>query len=473
MAEEQGIKSKKSSPDWYAEVILKAGLADYAPVAGCMVVRPYGFAMWEMIKEIFDCWIKKSGHKNAYFPLFIPDRFLRKEAEHFAGFIPEVAFIEKKSEKEEKYALRPTSETVIYDLYSKWIRSWRDLPLLINQWCNIVRWETKATKLFLRTREFLWQEGHTVHETAKQAENEVMYILSLYEKLARDYLAVPVLIGKKTENEKFAGALYTTTLEALMPDGKALQMGTSHNLGQHFSKAFNITFKDREEKDAHPFQTSWGISWRLIGSVIMTHGDEKGLILPPKIAPTQVVIVPIFFEKNKKEVLSEGEKIKKRLEKKFRVELDSRDEYTPGWKYNEWEMKGVPLRIELGPRDIKNNQAIFVKRGNEKKITVKLAALERAVDKALNEVQSTLYKKAEKFLKNNTVKAASYPEFKKAIKNKKMVKAGWCGSDICEEKIQKDTAATIRLLPFKKEKARTCIHCKKRAKEIVYFARAY
>ncbi len=475
----KGIKNKKAGdfPEWYAEIVQKAGLADYAPIAGCMVIKPYGYAIWENIKKWFDSRIKETGHRNAYFPLFIPESFLKKEAEHFSGFTPEVAFIDKKEETEageDRYALRPTSETIIYDSYSKWIRSWRDLPLLLNQWCNIVRWETKATKLFLRTREFLWQEGHTVHRTEKEADREVMYILNLYKELAETLLAIPVITGKKTENEKFAGALYTTSIEALMPDGKALQMGTSHNLGQNFSKPFNIKFKDRDEKEKYAWQTSWGFSTRLIGAIAMVHGDDRGLVLPPRIAPIQIVIIPIIFEKNKSRVLAEGEKIRKELEGDFSVEFDRRDEYSPGWKFNEWEMLGVPLRIEIGPADIKKKQAVLVRRDTGEKKTIKRNQLKKEAEKMLEAVQKNLFRKAKKFLTDSTVSAKTFEEFKEAIENKKMVKANWCGDSGCEESIKEETAATIRVIPFRGEKAKgKCVHCAAKAKHVVYFARQY
>jgi len=325
---ELGLKCKKSKnfSEWYNEITVKAELADYSSISGCMVIRPSAYQIWENIQKYFNFRIKETGHKNAYFPLFIPEKLLHKEAEHFEGFSPEVAFIEKKDENEERYALRPTSETIMYDSYSKWIRSWRDLPLLINQWCNIVRWEVKATRLFLRTREFLWQEGHTAHETKEGADKEVRDILKIYMDLIEKELAIPVMSGYKTESDKFAGALYTITMESLMPDGKALQMGTSHNLGQNFSKPFNITYIDKNEKEQHVWQTSWGISTRLIGAMIMTHGDDKGLIIPPRIASTQIVIVPIIFEKEKARVLKEAKKLNERLSEKFSVELDGRNE---------------------------------------------------------------------------------------------------------------------------------------------------
>ncbi len=472
-----GLKHKKlgNFSEWYNEVTVKAELADYSSISGCMVIRPYAYQIWENIQKYFDSRIKATGHKNAYFPLFIPERFLHKEAEHFEGFIPEVAFIEKKDENEERYALRPTSETIIYDSYSKWIRSWRDLPLLINQWCNIIRWEVKVSRLFLRTREFLWQEGHTAHETKEEADKEVMDILKIYLDMIEKELAIPVISGYKTENDKFAGALYTITMEALMPDGKALQMGTSHNLGQNFSKPFNITYSDRNEKDQFVWQTSWGASTRLIGALIMTHGDDKGLIMPPRIAPIQIVIVPIIFEKEKARVLKEAKKLKDRLSEKFSVELDDRNEYSAGWKFNEWEMKGVPLRIELGPRDIKNRQIVLVRRDSGDKKAIKISSrLESELEKTLEAIQRNLLNRAKKHLHENIKTAKDFKGLKELIQDKKMVKAGWCGNLTCEDKIQEETAANVRLIPLKKEKTpQKCVYCGKKAKEIVYISKAY
>ncbi len=471
--ETQGLKhNKKDFSEWYNELVQKAGLAEYAPVAGCMVIKPYGYAMWENIQAWFDMKIKATGHKNAYFPLFIPERFLKKEAKHFEGFMPEVAWVVEETEKgKERFALRPTSETIIYDSYSRWIRSWRDLPLLLNQWCNIVRWEQTATRLFLRTREFLWQEGHTAHTTEKEAEKEARMILDMYKELLETQLAIPVLAGEKTSKERFAGALRTYTLEALMPDGRALQMGTTHNLGQNFSKPFNIKFLDRDEKNRYVWQTSWGFSTRLIGALVMVHGDDKGLVLPPKLAPIQIVIIPIFTNKTRKQVLKEALKLKKELEK-FLVELDDR-KYTPGWKFNEWEMKGVPLRIEIGPKDIKKKQAVLVRRDNGIKKTIKQSKLEREVSKQLDDIQKSLLTKAKKFLTGSTVDAKNLAGLEKAINNKKMARTGWCGSQECEDSIQDKTAATIRLIPFKEKPKGKCMVCGSRAKHVVYVAKQY
>lgn len=470
-----GLKYKKSQfSEWYPEVVQKSGIADYSTIAGCMVIKPLAYSIWENIHRYFDDVIKASGHENAYFPLFIPESLLKKEEDHFEGFTAEVAWIERKDEKEEKIALRPTSETIIYDSYSKWIRSWRDLPLLLNQWVNVVRWETKATRLFLRTREFLWQEGHTVHATKKEADKEVLMILEEYRKLMEDLMAIPVITGKKSEGEKFPGALYTTTLEAMMPDGKSLQMGTSHNLGQHFAKVFDIKFLDKDGKEKYVWQTSWGISTRLLGAIIMVHGDDKGLVIPPKIAPLQVIIVPILFDNSKKKVLKKANDIKKSLEK-FCItsKVDDREEHTPGWKYNEWELKGIPLRIEIGPRDLEKNQIVLVRRDNGEKKIIKSKDL-KSVKKVLDDIQEDMFKKAKKFLDSNIVIAKNKSEFKKAIKNKKFVKGWWCHTNSCEEKIKDDTTATIRVIPFKQpSKKEKCLYCGKPGKDFVYLAKAY
>jgi prolyl-tRNA synthetase len=411
--------------------------------------------------------------------MFIPEGLLTKEAEHFAGFTPEVAWITigGNTPLEEKLAIRPTSETIMYATFSKWIRSWRDLPLKINQWCNIVRWETKATKLFLRTREFLWQEGHTAHATSEEAEAEVMYALGEYKDIMENYLAIPVLTGTKSDSEKFAGALYTTALEAIMPDGKALQMGTSHNLGQNFGKVFDVKFIGEDKVDHYVWQTSWGITTRLIGAMVMVHGDDKGLIIPPKVAPTQVVIVPIPFKGAEPEVIAaKAKEIAETLKaKSFSVILDDRDAYTPGWKFNQWELKGVPIRIELGPRDLKQGQVVMVRRDTGQKIPVKEADIPSNIEKLLQEIQDNLFAKAKALLQEKTTSVQGYEEFKKVVCNKGgFLKAAWCGSADCEAKIKDETGATIRVRPFQKEEPATnCVYCGQKAKEIVYFARSY
>ncbi len=476
-----GITVKKCDDfsEWYVQVVLKAELADYAPVKGCMIIRPDAYAVWEKIQEIVNQKIKATGHRNAYFPMFIPEGFLKREAEHFEGFTPEVAWITQggNTPLEEKLAVRPTSETIMYEMYSKWIRSWRDLPLKINQWCNIVRWETKATKLFLRTREFLWQEGHTAHATPEDAEAEVMWALNMYKDVVESYLAIPVIIGVKSESEKFAGANYTTALESIMPDGKALQMGTSHNLGQHFAKVFNVKYIGEDKMDHFVWQTSWGITTRLIGAMIMVHGDDKGLVMPPKVAPVQVVIVPIPFKGLEAEAIaSKTKEIGDSLRAKgISVILDDRQEYTPGWKFNQWEMKGVPIRIEVGPRDIKNSQVVMVRRDTGQKVFVKDPDILSTVDKLLQEIQDNMLAKARSILADKTTVVQTYDELKSVLDGKGgFVKASWCGSPECEAKVKDETGATIRVRPFQTEEPTTgCIVCGQKGKEMVYFARSY
>ena len=478
---DMGITVKKSEnfSEWYTQVVLKSGLADYAPIKGCMVFRENSYAIWEKIQDIFNKRIKEKGHRNVYFPTFIPESFLKREAAHFEGFVPECAWVTigGSSQLEERLAIRPTSETIIYAMYAKWIRSWRDLPVKLNQWCSIVRWETKATKLFLRTREFLWQEGHTAHATKGEADQEVMEILSIYKDLVENYLAIPVLVGKKTENEKFAGALYTTALEALMPDGKVLQMGTSHNLGQNFSKVFEIKFIGEDEKEHYVWQTSWGVSTRLIGAVAMVHGDDKGLMLPPKIASVQAVIIPILYKDIDKESISrKAREIFENLQKNaVSVVLDDRLEYTPGWKFNEWELKGVPIRIEIGPKDIKQKQVTVARRDTLERLVVKEEEVVDVVAGLLEEIQSSLFNRAKKFLEDHITTVKTYEEFKEALRKKGgFIRACWCSSPTCEEKIKEETGATIRLIPFEKEEPfSNCVYCGGEAKQVVYFGRAY
>ncbi len=481
MSEQLGITVKKSEnfSEWYTQVVIKAGLADYGPVKGTIAFKPYAYEIWEKIREIFDKMIKKTGHRNAYFPLLIPESFLKKEAEHFEGFVPEVFWVTKAGDRElgEKLAIRPTSETIIYSFFSKWIKSWRDLPLLINQWCNVLRAEIKATKPFIRTSEFLWQEGHTAHETFEEAEKEVMLILGFYKKLIEEYLAIPVIAGKKSELEKFPGAVYTATLEAIMPDGKALQLATSHHLGQNFSKPFEIKFLGRDGKEHYVYQTCWGISTRLIGALIMIHGDDKGLILPPRIAPYQVVIIPIYYSDEEKEkVFRKCEKVEKELVKNsIRVIFDNREEYTPGWKFNDWELRGVPLRIEIGPKDVENKQVVLARRDTFEKIVVKDEKLVETINKLLEEIQKNLFERAKKLKESLTTKVKNFEEFKKVIKEKGgFVKACWCGSKICEQKIKEETGATVRAIPIEKEEIfGNCVYCNRKAKVVAYFAKAY
>src|SRR3989338_622944 len=478
--EQMGLTVKKSDDfnEWYNQVVLKADMIDYSLVSGCIVFKPNSYAIWEKIQKAFNDKITKSGHKNCYFPMFIPESLLKKEAEHVEGFSPEVAWVTRAGDTElnEKLAIRPTSETIMYESYAKWIRSWRDLPLLLNQWNSVVRWEFKHAKPFLRTREFLWQEGHTVHATKEDAEKEVIQQLFEYVDLIENFMAIPVIAGKKTNKEKFAGADYTTTVEAFMPDGKALQMGTSHLLGQNFSKVFGIKFLDKDEKEKFAWQTSWGLSTRTIGAIVMVHGDDKGLIMPPRIAPVHVVVVPIVFRENKESIITKAKEIAKKLKlKNHAVELDDRDGYTPGWKFNEWELKGVPLRIEIGPKDVESEQAVLVRRDDGKKITVKIKEIENKVGETLSDIQDSLLKKAKDYLAKSIVEVHNFNDFLNAIKSKKMAKALFCGQDECETNIKdKAEGATCRCIPFEQKSAHgKCIQCNAEAKSWAVFGKGY
>ncbi len=464
---------------WYVEIVQKAELADYTPMKGMMVIRPYGYAVWENIQRLMDKRIKATGHVNAYFPLFIPESFLQKEAEHVEGFSPEVAWVTigGKEELEERLAVRPTSEAVIGYMYSKWIKSWRDLPVLINQWANIVRWE-KVTRPFLRTTEFLWQEGHTCHETAEEAQEETLKILAMYKEFCETELAIPVVAGRKTLREKFAGANMTYAIEALMSDGKALQMGTSHNLGQHFSKAFDIKFEDRSQTLQYVWQTSWGTTTRMIGALIMAHGDDSGLRFPPRVAPIQAVIVPIPAANWKETVLPVARRIEESLRAVgVRVELDAREEFTPGWKFSEYEMRGVPVRIEIGPRDVKNNQAVLVRRDLKAKETAGLDFLAARVPALLDEIQAVLLQQASAFLADNIRPAGTYDEFKAILETKRgFIRAAWCGGEACEDKIKTETMATIRVIPLEFDNRPVedvCVCCGAPGRALAYFARSY
>ncbi len=459
---------------WYTDVIMKTELADYSPVKGFMVIRPYGFAIWENIKNEYDKLFKQTGHENMYFPLLIPESLLKKEAEHVEGFAPEVAWVTHGggSELAEKLCIRPTSETIICSMYSKWLQTWRQLPFLYNQWCSVVRWE-KTTRPFLRTSEFLWQEGHTLHESEEEAQTETMQMLNIYRKVAEEYMAIPMITGQKSEKEKFAGAHATYTMEALMHDGQALQSGTSHNLGQHFTKAFDIMYTDREGKRSYPYHTSWGISTRLIGAIIMVHGDNSGLMLPPKISPIQIVIVPIA--QHKEGVLNKAYKLKECL-KEYKVKVDDSESYSPGWKFSQWEMKGVPLRIEIGPKDIQNNKCVFVRRDTGEKFNVCLDEANTIAAQTLQDIQNNMYHRALEMREQKTSTAQSIEEMKTNLKeNPGFIKAMWCGSRECEEKIKELTGASIRCIPFEQEVIGdgTCICCGKQSDTMVYLARAY
>jgi prolyl-tRNA synthetase len=481
MSKEIGITVKKAEDlsEWYTQVVTKAELADYSPMKGFMVLRPYGYSVWERIKEWLDHGLKESGHSNAYFPLFIPESYLKKEADHFKGFTPEVFWVTEAGESKlsERLAVRPTSETIVNDAYSKWVRSWRDLPLLINLWNSVLRSEITATRPFIRTSEFLWQEGHTVHATKEDADREVMMILELYRQLVEDQMAIPVLTGYKSEKEKFVGALYTTTLEAMMPDGKAIQMGTSHNLGQNFSKPFEIKYLGQDEQTHYAWTTSWGVSWRLISAMIMLHSDDKGLVVPPRIAPIQAVIVPIYYKTERSEAVAE--KVKSTAQKLsgagLAVRVDSREQYTPGWKFNEWELKGVPVRIEIGPKDVEKNQVTLVRRDNSQKLAVKDDVTIDEVKICLDEIQKNLYSKAKLALDRSMSQATDYDDFKKTLNERGgFVRACWCGRSQCEEAIKSETGATIRTVPLNEEKVfSNCIYCGNAAMKVTYFAKSY
>jgi prolyl-tRNA synthetase len=463
---------------WYTEVILKAELADYAPVRGCMVIRPYGYTLWENMQQRLDARIKATGHVNAYFPLLIPESFLAKEAEHVAGFAPEVAWVTQGgSEKlEERLAVRPTSEAIIGMMYSKWIHSWRDLPVLINQWCNVMRWE-KVTRLFLRTTEFLWQEGHTVHRTEEEAQEETLKMLGVYSAFLREDLAIPVIPGQKTEAEKFKGAEKTYSIEAMMGDGRGLQAGTSHNLGQHFAKVFNITFQDMDGERKFAWQTSWGVSTRLIGAIIMVHGDDSGLILPPKVAPIQVAVIPIWRKEQEREQVAEYvARVRESLAGSVRLQVDWDDEHTPGWKFNEWELRGVPLRLEIGPRDVKNGQVVLVRRDTRAKEMVPFENVRARAGELLEEIQADLLKRAEAFMESRTRRADSYEQFKQVMESEQrgFILAHWCDNPECESRIKDETGASIRCIPIEAEAEEgACLLCGGSSSHRVVFGRSY
>ncbi len=463
---------------WYNQVVRKAELADYAPVRGCMIIRPYGYAIWENLQRLLDARFKETDVVNAYFPLLIPRSFLEREAEHVEGFAPEVAWVTRGGgeELEEPLAIRPTSETIIGHTYAKWIQSYRDLPILINQWNNVMRWE-KRTTLFLRTSEFLWQEGHTAHRTLDEAEERTRQMLEVYRAFAEEDAAIPVIAGRKSENEKFAGALRTYSIEAMMGDGKALQAGTSHNLGTNFAKSFDIQYLDSDGQRKYCSTTSWGMSTRMIGGLIMVHGDSSGLVLPPRLAPYQVVIVPIWRkEAEKSAVIEQVTRVEKMLKGKVRVKVDM-SENTPGWKYNEWEMRGVPVRMEIGPRDVQNNSVMLVRRDNRAKTPVSLNALEARLPELLEEVQQALFQRAVEFREKNTYYTDSYDEFKQIIAEKRgFVRVKWAEDSDAELAIKEETKATVRVIPFDQPEGGVkgkCIYTGKPATCEAIFARSY
>ena len=459
---------------WYTDIVRKADLADYTDTKGCIAIKPYGYAIWENIQKIADEKFKETGVTNLYMPVLIPESMLNKEKEHVEGFAPEVAWVTYggNEELDERLCIRPTSETMMSTMYAKWVKSWRDLPILGNQWCNVLRWE-KETRPFLRSREFLWQEGHTVHETAEEAKERTLLMLDIYADIIENYLAIPVLKGQKTEKEQFAGADATYTVETLMRDGRALQAGTSHYFGQNFTKPFEVKFQNREGKEEYAYQTSWGISTRLIGGIIMAHGDNRGLKLPPKIAPTQVIIIPIAM--HKEGVLEKNRELYDRLKKKFRMEIDERDNYTPGYKFNDCEMRGIPLRIEMGPRDIENNKAVLVRRDTLEKEVVDLDNIENRISELLEEIQKNMFNECLKSREEKTTVAYSLEEILKNLEeNQGYVKTMWCGSRECEDKVKEVTGAPSRCMPFEqKHLADTCAICGKKATKMIVWGRQY
>lgn len=491
MSNKEITRRDKDYSQWYLDVIERADLAENSSVRGCMVIKPYGYAIWENIQKELDRRIKESGHKNAYFPIFIPKSFFSKEASHVKGFAKECAvvthyrlkeaedgkgvIVDPDAKLDEELIVRPTSETIIYDTYSRWITSWRDLPLKLNQWANIVRWE-RRTRPFLRTSEFLWQEGHTVHSTHEESEKEVMDILKMYSDFAKESLAIETYSGKKSESEKFAGAVNTFGVEALMQDGKALQFGTSHDLGQNFAKVFNIQFADKDGEKKYPWQTSWGVSTRMMGALVMTHSDDNGLVLPPNIAPIKIVIIPIFKDENKDEIMKYSENIYNSLKVVVpEVELDTRDFVSPGYKFNEWEKKGVPIRVEIGARDLESDSCVVVRRDTSEKNSVTTSSLATELPKLLLEIQSNLLERSKEILEEGTHTVKTYEEFKDVISTKKgFIKANWCGNNECEEKIKAETKATIRCLtPDGIGKTGKCLCCGKESSEEWTFAIAY
>ena len=475
------IKRDEDYSRWYQDVIAAAELADYAPVKGCMVIRPNGYAIWEKMQAGLDKLFKETGHVNAYFPLFIPESFMRKEADHIEGFAPECAVVTHGGGKklEEPLFIRPTSETIIWSMYKRWIQSYRDLPILINQWANVVRWEMR-TRLFLRTTEFLWQEGHTAHATYDEAEKEALQMLEVYRTFAEKYMAVPVIPGVKTEKEKFAGALHTYCIEAMMQDRKALQAGTSHNLGQNFAKAFDVQYLDAQGKLEYVWATSWGVSTRLVGALIMTHSDDNGLVVPPKLAALEVVLVPIWKGADEQAlVLERANKIVADWKGKFSFKLDDRDNYRPGFKFNEWEKRGVPIRIEMGPKDLQNNNAVLVRRDTGAKRVVSQANLTGEIRQTLDQMQVDLYDRALAFREKNSKAIDDYQQFKKEIDEPGgFFWTHWCGNRACEDRLQEETKATIRCLPrlttnIQLAEDGKCLLCGAAAKDKVVLAKAY
>ena len=478
MAESKITKRSEDYSRWYTDVIAAAELADYAPVKGCMIIRPNGYAIWEKMQQALDGMFKETGHQNAYFPLFIPESFLQKEAEHVEGFAPEVAVVTHAggSKLEEALVIRPTSETIIWNTYRSWIQSYRDLPLLLNQWCNIVRWEMR-TRLFLRTTEFLWQEGHTAHATDEGAEEETVRMLGVYRSFAEEFMALPVIEGRKTEKEKFAGADHTYSIEAMMGDGKALQAGTSHHLGQNFAKAFDVTFQSEKGTREYVYANSFGLSTRMIGALIMAHGDDNGIVIPPRLATIQVAVVPIFRKPEERErVLQAIDKFTASFKAAgIGFKVDARDQYSPGWKFNDWEKRGVPLRLEVGPKDLDKNQVVLARRDNGQKTPVSQDGLDRAVVSMLDTIQKSLFDRAVEFREKHSYRSDDYSKFNEILDGEGgFIWSHWCGSGDCEERVKEETKATIRNIPMhSKAEEGKCIKCGGRSERRVIFARAY
>ena len=472
------VKKMEDFSEWYTQTVIKSELVDYAPVKGLIVLRPDGYSIWESIKSSLDKKFAATGHRNGFLPTLIPESLLTKEKDHFAGFNPEVFWVTKSGDGElgDRLALRPTSETLAYTLFSKWIRSWRDLPLKINFWNTALRAEIKATKPFLRTSEFLWQEGHTVHTNSDEAQKEVTDILELYKKTVEEELAIPVITGKKSEKEKFVGAVYTFTMESLMPDGKALQMGTSHFLGQNFSKPFEVKYADKENVETYAWQTSWGVSWRLIGGMIMVHGDDRGLVLPPRVAPIQVIIIPIYYsDEDKEKIQKMSKEIEEKLrDAKIRVQVDNREQLTPGFKFNDWEMKGIPLRIEIGPKDLEKNQVTFARRHNRQKDDQMIIGLVERVVSELDKIHDDMFSDAKKILEDRTIEVETYDDFKMELEKGRLIKAPICDNPKCEEEIKEETSADVRVITSDSDDTSSkCIKCSDQSTSRPLFARGY
>lgn len=460
---------------WYVDVVVKADLIDYAPVRGCIVFKPYGYAIWERMQAALDQRFKATGHQNAYFPLLIPEEYLVRESQHVEGFTPEVLWVTMGGDEilQERLAIRPTSEAIIGPMYSRWVQSYRDLPLLINQWCSVVRWE-KATRPFLRTAEFLWQEGHTAHATPEEAEEETRRMLEVYRDFYENEMAIWVVPGQKTAGEQFPGALRTYSVEALMGDGKALQAATSHNLGTHFAEAYEIRYLDREGQLRHAWTTSWGLSWRAVGALIMVHGDARGLVVPPKMAPIQVVIVPIGTGADGEAVRTRARQLKEQLAEVARVHLDDREEYTPGWKFNDWELRGVPLRLEIGPRDLREQSCVLVRRDTGEKESVPQEGLQGSVLGLLGDIQDSLLRRSRQRVVDGTREAASLAEIGDIVQGRQgFASGGFCGDPACEAKVKEETGATIRNIPFGARTPESCAVCGRPARHGVIWARAY